>query len=162
MFKRILIACDTGESSRQAIDAGIKLAAECRAEVALVHITAPPVGYLSEAAINMQAVFDRDERLAREMLRQIHARVPVDIGVVDFLAPGDPGDQIVKIAARWGAEVIVMGTHGAGRLGSFLVGSTVQSVLQHAPCPVLVVRPTSVNLRETAVETPEVVAVPFL
>ena len=37
-------------------------------------------------------------------------------------------------------ELIVMGTHGRGALGHFLLGSVADKVIRHAPCPVLTVR----------------------
>lgn len=162
MFRRILIAFDSGQSSRQAVDAGIELASELGAEIALVHVSAPPVGYLSEAAINMQSVFEEEERRARDILAEIHARLPGDLQVVDYLTAGDPAEEIVKTAARWGAQVIVMGTHGAGRLGSFLIGSTAQAVLRKAPCPVLIVKQKGETKKAEPLDVPAMIVAPLL
>lgn len=52
---------------------------------------------------------------------------------------GEPGDVILDTASRDGAELIVMGSRGAGRAGRLLLGSVAGRVLRHAPCPVLVV-----------------------
>lgn len=45
------------------------------------------------------------------------------------------------------AELLVLGSHGHGMVHDRLVGSTTQRVIQHAPCPVVVV-PTTARLRE--------------
>ena len=47
---------------------------------------------------------------------------------------------LVRLAAEREASVVVVGSHGHGRLDRFLMGSTSQHVVEHAGCPVLVVR----------------------
>ena len=44
------------------------------------------------------------------------------------------------VAGRVGADVVVLGSHGHGWLQRVLLGSVSHHVLQHAPCPVLVMR----------------------
>ncbi|AAM71354.1 MAG TPA: universal stress protein [Chlorobaculum sp.] len=59
---------------------------------------------------------------------------------------GSPGATIIEYASKTGAAMIVLGSHGASNLGRLLVGSTAESVMRHAPCPVLVLRsPEGVN-----------------
>src|SRR5205085_8240235 len=53
---------------------------------------------------------------------------------------GDPRSVIVDEAERWGADLIVVGSHGYTGLQRFLLGSVAQSVVNHAPCSVEVVR----------------------
>ena len=55
---------------------------------------------------------------------------------------GNPEQEIVDIARNWGADLIVMGSHGRGFWGR-LLGSVSDGVLHHAPCSVLVVRHAS-------------------
>jgi len=52
----------------------------------------------------------------------------------------NPRHGIPRAASEWGADLIVMGSHGRGAFGRLLVGSTVQAVLRHAPCSVEIVR----------------------
>ncbi|MGI8757634.1 MAG: universal stress protein [Acidimicrobiales bacterium] len=54
---------------------------------------------------------------------------------------GDPGSTICDLAARVGADVVVIGSQGHGWLQRVLIGSVSNYVLHHAPCPVLVMRP---------------------
>lgn len=53
---------------------------------------------------------------------------------------GRPGTLIVEAAADFRAELVVVGSRGLGPLGSMLLGSVSAEVVDHAPCPVLVVR----------------------
>jgi nucleotide-binding universal stress UspA family protein len=51
-------------------------------------------------------------------------------------------DEILAEAAEWGADLIVLGFPRRGALTTRLFGSVTLSVLQHAPCPVLVASPS--------------------
>ena len=57
-----------------------------------------------------------------------------------LIETGEPGPTICEVAARVGADVVVLGSHGHGWLQRVLLGSVSHHVLQHAPCPVLVMR----------------------
>ena len=56
------------------------------------------------------------------------------------LVPGSPRAVILDEAESWGADLIVMGSHGYGALKRFLLGSVSQAVVSHAKCSVEVVR----------------------
>lgn len=62
---------------------------------------------------------------------------PVEERIID----GDPGPALASLAEEIDAELIVVGSHGKGLVGRFLEGSTSRYLLDHAPCPVLVVPP---------------------
>jgi Ala-tRNA(Pro) deacylase len=54
----------------------------------------------------------------------------------------------VQAAHDWGADLIVIGTHGRGRFSSFILGSTAEAVIRRATCPVLTVAHDPVALRK--------------
>jgi nucleotide-binding universal stress UspA family protein len=62
-------------------------------------------------------------------------------------AIGKPGREIVRLAAKQGADLIVMGTHGMGAAGRLFFGSVTDYVLQHTPVPLLAVPPTASRRR---------------
>lgn len=57
-----------------------------------------------------------------------------------MLAPGPPRNVILDVAEDWGADLIVMGSHGYSAWKRFLLGSVSQAVVSHAKCSVEVVR----------------------
>ena len=56
---------------------------------------------------------------------------------------GRPHSQICELAGEIQADLIVLSTHGRTGWERALLGSTAERVIRHAPCPVLVARPTS-------------------
>jgi nucleotide-binding universal stress UspA family protein len=58
---------------------------------------------------------------------------------------GDVSGTICKVADELKVDVIVVGSHGRGAIERLLLGSVSDQVVRHAPCPVLVIRPTPEN-----------------
>jgi len=56
-----------------------------------------------------------------------------------LLIRGDPAPVIVHEAKRWGAELVIMGAHGRGKLYQKLIGSVSEGVLRSRQFPVLVI-----------------------
>lgn len=56
------------------------------------------------------------------------------------VAVGDPVREILKAGEELDADLVVIGSRGLGAVGRALLGSVSDSVVRHAPCPVLVVR----------------------
>jgi len=54
--------------------------------------------------------------------------------------PGPPRVVILDEAESWGADLIVVGSHGYRAWERFLLGSVSQSIVSHAECSVEVVR----------------------
>lgn len=65
--------------------------------------------------------------------------IPADPEIEIEVVKGNAEQEIVEIARSWGAEMIVVGSHGRGFWGRML-GSISDAVVHHAPCSVLVVR----------------------
>jgi nucleotide-binding universal stress UspA family protein len=60
---------------------------------------------------------------------------------------GPPEDEIIKVAIDWGADLILLGSHGRHGLAKFFLGSVAESVAVHAPCSVEIVRGEQVQER---------------
>ncbi|HEX2202329.1 MAG TPA: universal stress protein [Longimicrobium sp.] len=67
---------------------------------------------------------------------------------------GEPPREIVTEAEEWGADLVVMGTHGRSGFARFLLGSTAAATLRGAACNVLVV-PGAPARRPAAAPAPE-------
>ncbi len=53
---------------------------------------------------------------------------------------GDPGEEIVAFATECQAGIILMGAYGHSKLRELVLGSTTSYTINHAPCPVLLIR----------------------
>jgi len=62
------------------------------------------------------------------------------IYVTTAVVQGDPKSVVIDDAEAWGADLIVLGSHGRKGLQRFLLGSVSEAVLRHAHCSVEVVR----------------------
>ncbi len=58
---------------------------------------------------------------------------------------GSPKAVILHDAEEWGADLIMLGSHGYGAALGFLLGSVAQAVVLHAPCSVELIRVPKVN-----------------
>lgn len=72
--------------------------------------------------------------LETQFLKEANATFSLHIRI------GTPWKEIVAAAQEFGTTMIVIGSHGKRSLADILLGSTVENVIKHAPCPVLVVR----------------------
>jgi Kef-type K+ transport system membrane component KefB len=81
--------------------------------------------------------FFRYEELFDGLRRQAQER---HVTLETYVLVGHPADQILKAAARYGADMIVVGHRGRSAIRDWVSGSTSRRVFTHATCPVLVVR----------------------
>src|SRR6185295_13967182 len=72
----------------------------------------------------------------RAMAERTSKKVPAD----STLREGSSYHEIVTAAKELDVDMIIISTHGTRGLTHFFMGSTAERVVQHAPCPVLVVR----------------------
>jgi nucleotide-binding universal stress UspA family protein len=72
--------------------------------------------------------------------RRAAASVPPDIGLTTQLLRGDPAETILCAVRKGEHDLIVMGSHGHGRLHRALLGSVSYRVLRESPVPVLLMR----------------------
>jgi universal stress protein A len=49
-------------------------------------------------------------------------------------------DTLIRLATENDSQAVVVGAHGHSALGDLVLGHTSQTVVRHAPCPVIVVR----------------------
>jgi nucleotide-binding universal stress UspA family protein len=140
MFAKILLAVDGSEHGLHAAKMAGDLARKMKSEslrivVAFSHVPS----YLGEP--NMQAAIDARLKEADEILQtalEVVGEIPGNIQTE--LIEGSPAEAIINVAMTRASDLIVMGSRGMGTLGGLLLGSTSQSVVSHAPCPVLIVR----------------------
>ena len=146
LFTKILVATDGSPEARRAERLAAELAAERHARLLLVCVadTRWTHGPDEVAYSELQLRAKLREKVDR-YLAEASGRVPAGTPAERSRLEGEPATEILKAASEWGADLLVMGTRGRGRLRGLLLGSTAQEVLHGAKCPVLVVAHAAVE-----------------
>jgi nucleotide-binding universal stress UspA family protein len=146
---KILIATDGSDYSKAAVAACCdSLIRPDDADVLVVSafedaypIMAEPFAISAEYYQKVEdAVMEQCQTFVDEAEAMIRERFPAaNFPLATEVLRGAPDQQIVDKATAWGADIIVVGSHGRGFWGR-LLGSVSDGVVHHAPCSVLVVR----------------------
>jgi len=141
-IKRILVPTDFSDPSQEALSTAMAFAERFGATVDLVHVAVeatypmPPPLDVATLPIDIGGSLERAARgLAAEEARVREAGLACETATL----VGRADREIVARARSTGADLIVMGTHGRSGLAHVLLGSNAERVVQHAPCPVLIV-----------------------
>lgn len=86
------------------------------------------------------AVRTQARNIVDRAVEDLKSRSNETISVEGQFSPGLPRSVILDEAESWGADLIVVGSHGHRAWERFLLGSVSQSVVAHAKCSVEVVR----------------------
>src|ERR1051325_8908863 len=144
--RSILVPTDFSECARHAVPVAAELARLLGAGVLCLHVVEPvvqPVGWTPVAEPMPAAELGgrMEEAGARDLPAFSKIEEFAGLEVEDLIAHGEPAAEIVRVAEERGAGLIVISSHGRTGLGRILFGSTAESVVRHARCPVLVVKP---------------------
>ena len=139
----ILLATDGSEEAQLAATTAADLAEKTNSELHVLTVGPDyPLYELPEHPADFEDVLRENRREAKEMLEQQAKRIEESGGTVKetHLREGRADEEIVELAEKIGAGLIVMGSRGHGRLRRALLGSVSDAVVRHAHCPVTIVR----------------------
>jgi universal stress protein A len=147
-IRAILLPTDFSECARHAVPYAARLARLVGARVVCLHVVEPVVPAVGWTPIaEPLPVADVGEQLedsaARELPHFARCEEFEGLDVEDVITRGEAASEIVRVAAERRVDLIVLSSHGRTGLGRILFGSTAESVVRHAACPVLVVKPPS-------------------
>ena len=140
---KVLVAFEFGEASTEALDQGRAEAKALGATLGLCHVL--PLVYEAEpffsqfhqeASLKLAATDGDTRRVVEDKAREVLGAQPADV----FVDRGVPYAEIVRRAETWGADLVVVGTHGRGGIARALLGSVAERVVRHAHGSVLVAR----------------------
>jgi nucleotide-binding universal stress UspA family protein len=139
-MKPILLATDGSPTATQATTFAIELARATGWPLHALCAWAMPVTYFGEIADEKFAKLRRRSQENAESVVEeaIEAAKSHGVDAEGAVVYGDPVSEICAAAQE--AQLVVLGAHGWGPVKRLVYGSVSSSVLQEAPCPVLVVR----------------------
>jgi nucleotide-binding universal stress UspA family protein len=137
-IRRLLLATDLSSASERAAEEAIRLAVESGAQLVVLSVVDP--GRLRlPGGIFLRRV-DQERARIEAGVQILVGRARAATAQATFLVwEGDPAEAILAASEAEDVDVIVLGSHGRGRLGRLVLGSISARVSEEARCEVLVV-----------------------
>lgn len=148
MYTRILVAIDSSNTAKKALDEAIRLACALKAQLCIAH--AMDEGPLAQHALGLGTYIDA-AKIKGEMREAANALIDTAIGTAAaagikaerLLIESEKkrtAEQIADGAREWKADLIVVGTHGRRGVDRFLVGSVAENLTRICETSLLMVR----------------------
>lgn len=147
MFDKIVVATDGSVNAQLAVKHAAEIARMAKnPEVMVVHVCPGCTALLDPEGSNRrlaQEIVDKAVELFNNTGASVRALIEIDY------PPESLGSAIVDIAKREQANLIVVGSRGLSEFRGMLLGSVSSKVVQHASCPVLIVKSDELKLPAT-------------
>jgi nucleotide-binding universal stress UspA family protein len=139
---KIMVTTDFSEVSDRALDYAIALARRYDARIYLTHVITPDPFQFAEPQL-AQATYEKVRQAAEEGITDVLISgklrgVPHEV----LLEEGNVWPTLEKLIAEHEIDLIVVGTHGRGKVQKILIGSIAEEIFRQADAPVLTVGPT--------------------
>jgi nucleotide-binding universal stress UspA family protein len=154
-LRRLFVAIDFSPGSDEALRRADERAASTGAQLAVCHIVPnelrsnllfPQISRIAALKFPLEVKHIAEAASAR--VAEITGRSQGEFELI--IDDGSPQAAILASAERWQADLIIVGSHGQTSGSDVLLGSVTNSVIRHAHCPVLIVRPSSGTRRIVA------------
>jgi nucleotide-binding universal stress UspA family protein len=146
-IRKILCPVDCSKGSGVALEYALAFAAQCNAEVHLLHVWQVHYQVRQDLSVWMEAqgqlpIAKVIEDEAREETDRFLMSLPAEqrSKLKVHIVEGEPWRTVVDVAIRDEFDMIAMGTHGRTGVAHLYLGSVAEKVVRHATCPVLTVR----------------------
>ncbi|MDA3628941.1 universal stress protein [Saccharopolyspora oryzae] len=137
----VVVGVDGSATSRAAIGFAFDFASRNRCDLVGVHawsdLPLDPFSWVGKWELPWSEVREDAEGLVAESLAGWGERYP-DVKVRRVVTPEKPRQALLREAEQ--ASLLVVGSHGRGRVRRSLLGSVSHAVVNRAPCPVAVLR----------------------
>ena len=138
-LKKILIATDGSDYTKEAVSRGLSLAKVFGAEVTALYVV-DQTSFVSfpmdSSIVSVYSLLENEGKKAVEDV--VKEGEDLGVKVTPMVVEGSPTKKIVETAADY--DLVVLGTLGRSALSKLFMGSVAERVTRYAPCPVLVVR----------------------
>ena len=137
---RVLVAIDGSPISQSVVD---EVAARPWPEHTDVHVLLVVDALLfTKSPALVRATSQGAQAIVDKVAQQLRStKMEISKSVIE----GNPANAIVDTAGKWKADFVIVGSHGAGRIGRFLLGSTAHAVVRKAPCSVEIIRRSAMD-----------------
>ena len=142
LLTKILVTTDFSEVSDRALDYAIALARRYDARIYLAHVITPDPFQFAEPQL-AQATYEKVRQAAEEGITDILISgklrgVPHEV----LMEEGSVWPTVDKLITEHEIDLVVVGTHGRGKVQKILIGSVAEEIFRQADCAVLTVGPS--------------------
>lgn len=145
---KILVATDGSPASFKAADAAVHLAG-LHPGCQIVLINVAPLNILDLATFRIplsgedllpKQLQERLTKNSQDILDATAAHIQNPANVEKRSVLGHPADAVCEMAGELGADMVIIGNRGHGKIQRLFLGSTSDAIVHNAPCQVLVVK----------------------
>lgn len=144
MAKKILVLVDGSKNMDRVLNQAVELVQGSNYELSLLHVVTD-LEYQEQSFSDIpesviQEVTKDLETSGQEVLDQAKAKIPAGIPVETFLEIGHPAENSLLFIEANKPDIVVLGGKGHSALERLFLGSVSRYIIDHAPCPVMIVK----------------------
>lgn len=143
-YKRILVPLDGSTTSNAGLKEALKLAKAGKGRLRLLHVVNDTVLFrMAEPGVDLGSLLDELRRYGRQVLQAATRKAAAQKVKAESDLSESFGlrvaDIITRVARRWRADLVVIGTHGRRGVNRLLMGSDAELVVRNTSLPVLLI-----------------------
>lgn len=146
-LSKILCPADYSATSDNALRYAIEFARQVGAHVRILHIVTPqvPSAILPEVDDPEGVQSEEDDVIPENFSALLMAEKKKGLSADIRILKGDASKVITEQAQAWGADLIIMGSHGRSGLPRLMMGSVAEDVFRSSDIPVLLVKKSAAD-----------------
>ncbi len=153
-YKRILVPLDGSATSNAGLKEALKIAKASRGRVRLLHVVDDTVLFrMAEPGVDLGSMLDDLRRYGRQVLQAAARKAAAQKVEAESDLSESFGlrvaDVITRVARRWRADLLVIGTHGRRGMNRLLMGSDAELVVRNTALPVLLIHGRDTKARRS-------------
>jgi len=139
-FRKILVPTEFSPAAAEAFRVAVSLAKATGGEVVVAHVARTPAVVVENGQFSTGTSPKKPHNLWDDFRPAASDDPKVRVTHEVVVAGSLPSARILELLEKYGCDLIVIGSHGHGRLRRFVRGSVTDDVVRKARCPVLVVK----------------------
>lgn len=149
---KVLLPVDGSDYSNTAVQEFLRRPWPTGTQVEVLSVAHPAPEFIDPMLVGRAVHLETLEKATKRARQNVDEaageimRATPSLRVSTKVAEGTPKEAILQEAEAWGADLIMLGSHGYGAAMRFLLGSVSHAVALHATCSVEIVRGRKVNV----------------